>query len=323
MMKSLKSMTLTIMLSSIFAGGFFCSSPAVAQQARSTKNDNIPSIHMLRIVKDQGRSIDWMLAVEDFDHKYDPEQGDVLYDGKSYLKVGIPENMRNKQQRWLEGKDGALGIVYSDRGTDFHKIDSIYVKAMDGPKKGFEDLLNIEIKVNENFYSHCLYYGMDQDPVTKKFPWVKLGNVADTVYFNADDEIPQNYQPLYSLRVMDLTNYESVQDVSPRLNAVGLGKLAAIQEKYMWVRGIQWSGEGLQTLEALNIKEKSKVGATQKAIIIYKGDGTYDLVPMDTQHKGTIVDAIYINGQPVLTVEPLTRLNWNFRKENFFPHTMF
>lgn len=270
-------------------------------------------IKMISQIKSKGQSIDWILVVDDFNGSEEQALEKVTYKGRTYLKVGIPRQIIDNQKNWLLGSDDAYGIVYStSMGSLVSKIEDIFPYSDQSDViSGFAGMKELFIQVDG--HRALLYYDLDKDPDTGKFPWYLLDDIR---YFSATEIVPKGYRPLWSLKVLDMKGFDNL-DCSPRLNDKAIEKLRKLEDTYVSIRGLELSGNEY-SLDALVLIPKSGL-RTKEVRLVQFGNGNYQLFDIKSG-KGKIINTLA--DVPNVIVEPLNEKSWNFREEYFVPYTM-
>ena len=262
-------------------------------------------------VKNNGRSIDWVMVTNDFEGSFEPEQARVTYNGKRYLRVGLPNILIDNQKNWLLGNDEACGIVYSIVTKSIvNKIEDILAYPdQSSAISEFEGMVEINIKVDGHLA--LLYYDLEKDPVTDKFPWFLLDNIR---YYSSTEIVPKGYRPLWSLKILHMKGFDFL-DCSPRLTDKAIEKLIMLFQNYVYIRGVELTGKD-NGLDALVLSPKSGL-RTKEVRMVQFGNGSYQFFDRNSSRGElvrTLIDA------PNVVVEPLNKKTWNFRKEYLVPY---
>jgi hypothetical protein len=235
--------------------------------------------------------------------------GVATNEGRHYRMIGIAPATREKQRNWLNGDDGALGVIYSLSPNGFvKKIGNIFVdiyRLKEGDRTPFREL-KIDIDGNNEvlFYREVVRGG--------KFAWYKGDKVT---YFNAKEQVPRGFKPLYTLRVRGYTGFDFTEP-SPRFN--NISKLREIEKTHVRLRGLQYH-RGNEKLEALMLLPNSAIDMEDVKIVNY-GNGSYKLYDIRSSVDADRTQRIV--GMDAAVTESLSIHSWNTRNEYLNPYIL-
>lgn len=283
-------------------------------------------IAMLPTTKNQGRFIEWIMAVAG----ERDEAGVVWYEGQPYLPVGIPGNLIDRQADWMEGKNGVLGMVYTPfKDKMVNPIEDITISPMtkkgEAVFQGFENIYEVKIQVQGEKFP--LFTSFEYDPETEKFPWYQKKVGIREKYFSKDEKVPKEYKPLITLRVFGLPSYDGMS-TSPQFNSQGIARLNRLAKEYVQVVGmniIAPTKSGNIVVDALALKKISDMSIIniEPGVLINYGDGRYQIFPVKSGVDGRQVLIIPTDARRLkigqLIFEPIDENTWNCRNEHLKP----